>query len=300
MMHEVTDYVLDEALRRVAEWRRQGSTATGLGERLGERPAGPGAAGARGPPAWRCGACRAPRSSWSSPRRRSCPTRSAARRSCASCAACTSACRSTTTAPVRLAGYLRRARRRAQVVQVRSCSAWRQPGRPVRPVRSTLELAALARTAGRPEGVEDGECAALLATWGSRRRVATYGRTVPAQEVVLDLTASDSDGGSPTSCGHDGLPARPPSVRGSTAAWWVAAVAFVALVASAASGRRRGAAPAAAGGVRLVDGHRSRWPSASTSCCSGSPRRSPRRSWSSSACAASSPRRWWSSRPAAA
>jgi diguanylate cyclase (GGDEF)-like protein len=28
MMHEVTDYVLDEALRRVAEWRRQGSTAT--------------------------------------------------------------------------------------------------------------------------------------------------------------------------------------------------------------------------------------------------------------------------------
>ena len=28
MMHEVTDYVLDEALRRVAEWRSQGSTAT--------------------------------------------------------------------------------------------------------------------------------------------------------------------------------------------------------------------------------------------------------------------------------
>ncbi len=51
MMHEVTDYVLDEALRRVAAWRRAGLAGDGLGERLGERAAGPRPAGAGRPAA---------------------------------------------------------------------------------------------------------------------------------------------------------------------------------------------------------------------------------------------------------
>jgi sensor c-di-GMP phosphodiesterase-like protein len=61
MMHEVTDYVLDEALRRVAEWRSQGSTATvsvNVSASVLQDPGLPGG----WPAGSRCGGCPAPRS----------------------------------------------------------------------------------------------------------------------------------------------------------------------------------------------------------------------------------------------
>jgi EAL domain-containing protein (putative c-di-GMP-specific phosphodiesterase class I) len=65
-------------------------------------------------------------------------------------------------------------------------------------VRSTLELARSLGLRVVAEGVEDGECAALLATWGCPTAQGWhYGRPVPAQEVVLDLTASEPMAASP-------------------------------------------------------------------------------------------------------
>ena len=97
MMPEVTDYVLDEALRSVAAWRQSGSTAT-VSVNVSASVLQDADLRRGSPAGWRCGACRARRWSSSSPRPPSCRTRSAARRSCASCARCRSACRSTTTA----------------------------------------------------------------------------------------------------------------------------------------------------------------------------------------------------------
>jgi hypothetical protein len=171
--------------RRVAA---AGLDRDGLGERLGERPAGPGAAGARRPAAWRCGACRAPRSSWSSrdgghvppaalpggharaaqPARR--PVARRLRHGYASLA------------------YLTTMPSTSSRSTSRSCSAWPPTGRPG---RGPLDPRAgpLARAAGRREGVETKECAELLASWGCPTAQGWhFGRPVPAQDVVLDLT----------------------------------------------------------------------------------------------------------------
>jgi EAL domain-containing protein (putative c-di-GMP-specific phosphodiesterase class I) len=57
-------------------------------------------------------------------------------------------------------------------------------------VRSTLELARSLGLRVVAEGVEDAECAALLASWGCPTAQGWhYGRPVPAQDLVLDLTA---------------------------------------------------------------------------------------------------------------
>ena len=193
MMHEVTDYVLDEALRRVADWRRQGSTATvsvnvsasvlqdpGLPLRVARRLA------LWGVPSTALVLELTETAVMSHPQR------------------CQEVMRELRTLHVGLSlddygtGYASLAYLTTMPVDElkidKSFVLGMVANRVDRvAVRSTLELARSLGLRVVAEGVEDAECAALLASWGCPTAQGWhYGRPVPAQDLVLDLTAVEA------------------------------------------------------------------------------------------------------------
>ena len=194
MMQEVTDYVLDEALRSVAGWRRQGSAATvsvnvsasvlqdsELPRRVARRLA------LWGVPSTALVLELTETAVMSHPQR------------------CQEVMRELRSLHVGLSlddygtGYASLAYLTTMPVDElkidKSFVLGMVDNRPDRvAVRSTLELAHQLGLRVVAEGVEDAECAALLATYGCRTAQGWYfGRPVPARDVVLDLTAARGD-----------------------------------------------------------------------------------------------------------
>ena len=193
MMHEVTDYVLDEALRRIAQWRQQGSTATvsvnvsasvlqdpGLPLRVARRLA------LWGVPSTALVLELTETAVMSHPQR------------------CQEVMRELRALHVGLSlddygtGYASLAYLTTMPVDElkidKSFVLGMAANRVDRvAVRSTLELARSLGLRVVAEGVEDAECAALLATWGCPTAQGWhFGRPVPAQDVVLDLTSPEA------------------------------------------------------------------------------------------------------------
>ena len=193
MMHEVTDYVLDEALRRVAEWRSQGSTATvsvnvsasvlqdpGLPRRVARRLA------LWGVPSTALVLELTETAVMSHPQR------------------CQEVMRELRELHVGLSlddygtGYASLAYLTTMPVDELKIDksfvlgmAANRVDRVV--VRSTLELARSLGLRVVAEGVEDAECAALLASWGCPTAQGWhFGRPVPPQDLLLDLTAHEA------------------------------------------------------------------------------------------------------------
>jgi diguanylate cyclase (GGDEF)-like protein len=192
MMHEVTDYVLDEALRRVAEWRRQGSTATvsvNVSASVLQDPELPLRVARRlalwGVPSTALVLELTETAVMSHPQR------------------CQEVMRELRALHVGLSlddygtGYASLAYLTTMPVDElkidKSFVLGMADNRVDRvAVRSTLELARSLGLRVVAEGVEDAECAELLSTWGCPSAQGWhYGRPVPAQDVVLDLTGPD-------------------------------------------------------------------------------------------------------------
>ena len=193
MMHEVTDYVLDEALRRVAEWRRQGSTATvsvNVSASVLQDPELPVRVARRlalwGVPSTALVLELTETAVMSHPAR------------------CQEVMRELRALHVGLSlddygtGYASLAYLTTMPVDElkidKSFVLGMAANRVDRvAVRSTLELARSLGLRVVAEGVEDAECAELLATWGCPTAQGWhYGRPVPAHDVVLDLTGPDA------------------------------------------------------------------------------------------------------------
>ena len=189
MMQEVTDYVLDEALRSLADWRRRGSTATvsvnvsasvlqdaDLPHRVARRLA------LWGVPSTALVLELTETAVMSHPQR------------------CQEVMRELRSLHVGLSlddygtGYASLAYLTTMPVDElkidKSFVLGMADNRVDRvAVRSTLELARSLGLRVVAEGVETAECAALLATYGCRTAQGWhFGRPVPAQDVVLDLT----------------------------------------------------------------------------------------------------------------
>ena len=190
MMHEVTDYVLDEALRRVAEWRRQGSTATvsvNVSASVLQDPELPRRVARRlalwGVPSTALVLELTETAVMSHPQR------------------CQEVMRELRALHVGLSlddygtGYASLAYLTTMPVDElkidKSFVLGMGANRVDRvAVRSTLELARSLGLRVVAEGVEDAECAELLATWGCPTAQGWhFGRPVPASDVVLDLTS---------------------------------------------------------------------------------------------------------------
>ena len=207
MMHEVTDYVLDEALRSVAAWRRQGSTATvsvnvsasvlqdaDLPHRVARRLA------LWGVPSTALVLELTETAVMSHPQR------------------CQEVMRELRSLQVGLSlddygtGYASLAYLTTMPVDElkidKSFVLGMAENRVDRvAVRSTLELARSLGLRVVAEGVETAECAALLATYGCRTAQGWhFGRPVPAGDVVVDLTAVDL-----TATGEDAVRSLPSS-----------------------------------------------------------------------------------------
>ena len=189
MMHEVTDYVLDEALRRVAEWRRQGSTATvsvNVSASVLQDPELPMRVARRlalwGVPSTALVLELTETAVMSHPQR------------------CQEVMRELRALHVGLSlddygtGYASLAYLTTMPVDElkidKSFVLGMQANQVDRvAVRSTLELARSLGLRVVAEGVETEECAELLASWGCPTAQGWhFGRPVPAQDVVLDLT----------------------------------------------------------------------------------------------------------------
>ena len=189
MMHEVTDYVLDEALRRVADWRRQGSTATvsvNVSASVLQDPDLPMRVARRlalwGVPSTALVLELTETAVMSHPQR------------------CQEVMRELRALHVGLSlddygtGYASLAYLTTMPVDElkidKSFVIGMADNRVDRvAVRSTLELARSLGLRVVAEGVEDAECAELLASWGCPTGQGWhFGRPVPAQDVVLDLT----------------------------------------------------------------------------------------------------------------
>ena len=192
MMHEVTDYVLDEALRRVAEWRRQGSSATvsvNVSASVLQDPELPMRVARRlalwGVPSTALVLELTETAVMSHPQR------------------CQEVMRELRALHVGLSlddygtGYASLAYLTTMPVDElkidKSFVLGMADNRVDRvAVRSTLELARSLGLRVVAEGVEDAECAALLASWGCPTAQGWhFGRPVPAQDVVLDLTGPE-------------------------------------------------------------------------------------------------------------
>ncbi len=193
MMHEVTDYVLDEALRRVAEWRRQGSTATvsvNVSASVLQDPELPLRVARRlalwGVPSTALVLELTETAVMSHPQR------------------CQEVMRELRALHVGLSlddygtGYASLAYLTTMPVDElkidKSFVLGMAANRVDRvAVRSTLELARSLGLRVVAEGVENAECAELLAAWGCPAAQGWhFGRPVPAQDVVLDLTGPDA------------------------------------------------------------------------------------------------------------
>ena len=193
MMHEVTDYVLDEALRRVAEWRRQGSTATvsvNVSASVLQDPELPLRVARRlalwGVPSTALVLELTETAVMSHPQR------------------CQEVMRELRALHVGLSlddygtGYASLAYLTTMPVDElkidKSFVLGMVANRVDRvAVRSTLELARSLGLRVVAEGVEDAACADLLATWGCPTAQGWhFGRPVAAQDVVLDLTVPDA------------------------------------------------------------------------------------------------------------
>ena len=193
MMHEVTDYVLDESLRRVAEWRRQGSTATvsvNVSASVLQDPELPRRVARRlalwGVPSTALVLELTETAVMSHPQR------------------CQEVMRELRALHVGLSlddygtGYASLAYLTTMPVdELKIDKTFVLGMRSNRvdqvAVRSTLELARSLGLRVVAEGVETEECAALLASWGCPTAQGWhFGRPVPAQDVVLDLTASEA------------------------------------------------------------------------------------------------------------
>ena len=189
MMHEVTDYVLDEALHRVADWRRQGSTATvsvNVSASVLQDPDLPLRVARRlalwGVPSTALVLELTETAVMSHPQR------------------CQEVMRELRALHVGLSlddygtGYASLAYLTTMPVDElkidKSFVIGMATNRVDRvAVRSTLELARSLGLRVVAEGVEDAECAELLASWGCPTGQGWhYGRPVPAKDVVLDLT----------------------------------------------------------------------------------------------------------------
>ena len=192
MMHEVTDYVLDEALRRVAEWRRQGCTATvsvNVSASVLQDPELPLRVARRlalwGVPSTALVLELTETAVMSHPQR------------------CQEVMRELRALHIGLSlddygtGYASLAYLTTMPVDElkidKSFVLGMAANRVDRvAVRSTLELARSLGLRVVAEGVEDAECAALLATWGCPTAQGWhFGRPVPAQDLVLDLTVPE-------------------------------------------------------------------------------------------------------------
>ena len=192
MMHEVTDYVLDEALHRVAEWRRQGSTATvsvNVSASVLQDPELPLRVARRlalwGVPSTALVLELTETAVMSHPQR------------------CQEVMRELRALHVGLSlddygtGYASLAYLTTMPVDElkidKSFVLGMAANRVDRvAVRSTLELARSLGLRVVAEGVEDAQCAELLSTWGCPTAQGWhYGRPVPAQDVVLDLTGAE-------------------------------------------------------------------------------------------------------------
>ena len=200
MMQEITDYVLDEALRSVAGWRRQGSTATvsvnvsasvlqdaDLPRRVARRLA------LWGVPSTALVLELTETAVMSHPQR------------------CQEVMRELRSLQVGLSlddygtGYASLAYLTTMPVDEikidKTFVTGMADNRVDRvAVRSTLELAGQLGLRVVAEGVETAECAALLSRYGCRTAQGWhFGRPVPAQDVVLDLTAGPGAEALPTS-----------------------------------------------------------------------------------------------------
>ena len=199
MMHEVTDYVLDEALRRVAEWRRQGSTATvsvNVSASVLQDPELPRRVARRlalwGVPSTALVLELTETAVMSHPQR------------------CQEVMRELRELHVGLSlddygtGYASLAYLTTMPVDELKIDKSFVLGMHANQVdrvavRSTLDLARSLGLRVVAEGVENEECAALLATWGCPTAQGWhFGRPVPAQDVVLDLTACEAARETPT------------------------------------------------------------------------------------------------------